>query len=116
MGAYSGTPTRVGPGSWEITDRSGKVICVRKRLSLTLTAQGGLTNTIGYAALGFRAGGIISAQCLLFTDGSANKRFVGLFTDGNNLYVADPSVSTDADRGKAADVTGTLVCYVDGLN
>lgn len=115
MAAYSGTPTRVGPGSWERGDRSGKFVSKVKRLSLTLVAQGGLTNTIGAVALGFRSGGLIQARCILFTDGSANKRYIGLFTDGTNLYTADPSVATDADRGKAADVTGTLVCEVEGL-
>lgn len=113
--ASSTTLARVGPGSWEEGDRQGKFIRVRKRLSLTLTAQGGLSNTIGAVALGFRSGGLISAQCILFTDGSSVKRFVALFTDGTNLYVADPQVSTDADRGKAADVTGVLVCEVTGL-
>jgi hypothetical protein len=116
MAAYSGTPTRVGIGAYEKGERSGKLVSKVKRMSLSLTAQGGLTNTIGAVALGFRSGGIISAKCILFTDGSANKRFIGLFTDGTNLYTADPLVSTDADRGKAADVTGTLICEVEGLS
>ena len=115
MAAYTGTPTLVGPGSWERGDRGGKRISKVRRLSLTLTAQGGLTNTISAVSLGFRSGGLIQARCILFTDGSANKRHVDLFTDGTYLYTADPSVATDADRGKAADVTGTLVCEVEGL-
>lgn len=113
MSAYSGTPTV--DLIWEIGDRQGKHIRVCKRLTLSLTAQGGLSNTIGYAALGFRSGGIKAARTILFTDGSSVLRNVGLFTDGNNVYTADPAVSTDADRGKAADVTGTLICEIEGL-
>ena len=101
--------------AWEEGDRQGKFVRVRKRLSIALSSQGGASNTIGAVALGFRASGLISAQCLLFTDGSLVKRWVGLFTDGDNVYVADPQVSTDADRGKAADVTGTLVAEISGL-
>jgi hypothetical protein len=115
MGAYTGTPTRVGPGGWEVSDRQGKLICIRKRLSLTLSAQGGATNTISATSLGFRSTGLISAKCILFTDGSAQKRHVNLFTDGTYLYVADPTNPTDATRGIPGDVTGTLVCEVDGL-
>lgn len=99
----------------EEASKNGQSIYVIKRLSLSLSSQGGLSNTIGAVALGFRAGGLVGAHTLLFTDGSSNKRWIGLFTDGTNLYTADPQVSTDADRGKAADVTGTLVCEVWGL-
>lgn len=102
--------------AWEEGDRQGKFVRVRKRLSLALTAQGGATNTIGAVALGFRSGGLISAQCLLFTDGSAQKRVVWCFTDGTNLYIGDPTDTTDATRGIPADVTGTLVVEVTGLN
>lgn len=114
MAAFSGTVTQVGPGSYEIGTRSGQFIAVRKQISIALSSQGGASNLISAVSLGFRTGGLIAARCLLFTDGSSVKRWVALFTDGTNLYVADPQVSTDADRGKAADVTGTLVCEVDG--
>lgn len=114
MSAYSGTPTVIS--SWEVGDRNGKLQRVFKRLTLTLASQGGLTNVVAATSLGFTAGNLLSARCIMFTDGSANKRYVGLFTDGTNLYVADPSVATDADRGEAADVTGDLVCEVEGYN
>lgn len=115
MAAFSGTVTPVGPGAWEVGDRTGKFNRVTKRISIALSSQGGASNVISATSLGFRSGGLIAARCLLFTDGSAVKRHIALFTDGTNLYTADPQVATDADRGKAADVTGTLVAEVDGL-
>lgn len=113
MSAYSGTPTV--NGIWETGDRFGKRIRVHKRLTITLSSQGGGTNTIGYAALGFASGGIQYVHCVLFVDGSSNNRQIALFTDGNNVYTADPSVATDANRGLAADVTGTLTFEIAGL-
>ncbi len=113
MAAYSGTPTVLS--AWVEKDQAGRALRLRKRLSLSLSSQGGLSNTIGAVALGFQAGSLQLAQTVLFTDGSSVKRCVGCFTDGDNLYTADPQVSTDADRGKAADVTGTLIVEVAGL-
>ena len=113
MGAYAGTPTLLI--AFEQASKNGQSICVVKRLTLTLSTQGGLTNTIGAAALGFRAGGLISAECILFVDGGSAKRWIGLFTDGTNIYTADPTVAVDANRGAAADVSGTLTCDVRGL-
>jgi hypothetical protein len=115
MSAFSGTVTLVGPGAYEIGTKSGQYIAVRKRISIDLTAQGDATDTIGAVALGFRTGGLIAARCILFTDGSDQKRWVGLFTDGDNLYVADPTNATDATRGIPGNVTGTLVAEIDGL-
>ena len=114
MAAYSGTPTVDTAYSYSVGDRHGKQIMLRKKMSLTLSSQGGATNTIGYAALGFASGGIIEARCLLFTDGGSQKRAVVLFTDGNNVYVADPTNATDATRFIPGDVTGTLVLVVEG--
>jgi len=110
MSAYSGTPTIVR--KWEVADRFGKFIEYAKDLTITLATQGGGTNTIGKTALGFSS--IYSVQCILFVDGSSNKRVVHLFTDGTNVYTADPQVSTDANRGLAADVTGTLTFRITG--
>ena len=110
MAAYSGTPTVVR--WWEKGDRFGKRVEVSKDLTVTLASQGGATNTLGKVALGFST--IYSAFCLKFVDGGAVVRALILFTDGTNVYVADPQVSTDADRGKAADVTGDLTFRVTG--
>lgn len=112
MAAYSGTPTVLQ--FWYEGDRFGKYVRIRKRLSLSLSAQGGGTNTIGFAALGFTSGNILFVTCVMFTDGSANKRYIDLFTDGTNVYTADPQVVTDASRGLAADVTGTLILEIAG--
>lgn len=110
MGAYSGTPTVLA--TWEEGDRFGKRIRVVKRLSLSLSTQGGETNNIPTATLGFSE--ILQAHCILFTDGSSQKRVVWCFTDGDYLYVGDPTQATDADRGEPGDVTGTLIVEVRG--
>lgn len=114
MANYTGTPTIAVP-TYESGDRNGKFVYVVKGLSIVLSAQGGGTNLIPATALGFKAGYLYGAICNLFTDGSTNKRTITLFTDGTNLYTADPQVVTDANRGLAADVTGTLVFTAYGL-
>ena len=114
MAAYSGTPTVVE--SYEVGDRFGKFRKVYRQLSLSLSSQGGATNTIGAVALGFRSGGLQSVNCVLFTDGGSQKRAVWCFTDGTNLYIGDPTNATDATRGIPGDVTGTLVVDCWGLN
>lgn len=111
MGAYSGTPTVVA--TWEEGDRFGKRIRVVKRLSLSLSSQGGATNNIPASALGFSS--LSQARCVLFTDGGSQKRVVWCFTDGDYLYIGDPTQATDADRGEPADVSGTLVVEVGGI-
>ncbi len=112
MAAYSGTPTVLS--TWYEGDRFGKFIRIKKRLTITLSSQGGGTNTIGAVALGFIAGQIQDVNCVLFVDGGAVNRWVGLFTDGTNVLVADPTVATDANRGAASDVTGTLTFEIAG--
>tara|TARA_R110000868_G_scaffold323676_1_gene584598 strand:+ start:2611 stop:2958 length:348 start_codon:yes stop_codon:yes gene_type:complete len=102
--------------AWEEGDRNGKFQAVYRQLSVVLSTQGGATNTIGAVALGFRAGGLFSVNCVLFTDGGSQKRAVWCFTDGTNLYIGDPTNATDATRGIPGDVTGTLVVDCVGLN
>lgn len=112
MPAYSGTPTVLR--QWEEGDRFGKRQCVVKRLSLSLSSQGGTSNNIPATQLGFRAGELEKAVCILFTDGSSNKRVVWCFTDGTYLYIGDPTQAIDANRGLPGDVTGTLIVEVSG--
>lgn len=112
MAAYTDIPTVIS--QWEEGDRFGKRVRVVRRLSLALTAQGGTADTISATALGFRAGMLERATCILFTDGSANKRVVWCFTDGTNLYIGDPTQATDANRGLPGNVTGTLIVEVAG--
>lgn len=113
MANYSGTPTvnRIH----ELGDRFGKFIQSRKNLTITLSSQGGGTNLIPVTALGFQAGNVYGAHCCLFVDGGSVKRWIALFTDGTYLYTADPTVATDANRGAAADVTGTLTFEIWGI-
>lgn len=112
MGAYAGTPTV--NLAFEQGDRYGKLVRVVRNLSLTISSQGGATNTIGYAALGFASGGISGVRLVNYTDGSSQNRGIIAWTDGSNVYLGDPQVSTDADRCEPLDMTGTLVIEVYG--
>lgn len=113
MSAYSGTPTVVS--ALEEGDRNGVFRRARRHLTLSLTAQGGTSNNIPVTALGIKAGYAGEVRLVKFTDGSANVRWVGLFTDGTYVYVSDPTQATDANRGLPSDVTGTLELIVLGL-
>lgn len=113
MATYTGTPTV--DYSYELGDRNGKSQGVVRGLTITLSTQGGATNTITAAALGIKAGYCYKAICRLFTDGGAQKRAVWLFTDGTNVFVGDPTNATDATRGIPGDVTGTLALEVQGI-
>lgn len=121
MGAYTGTPTvnRV----YEKGNRQGQYVETVKDLTLSISSQGGATNTIGYAALGFQANGIKKVRVINFTDGSSQNRGILAWTDasltavtgGNNVLLGDPQTSTDADRCEPTDMTGTLRIEVCGL-
>ncbi len=113
MGAYTGTPTVLA--SWEVGDRNGKFVRACRRLSIVLSSQGGATNNITAVALGFTAGNLQMVRPVLFTDGGSVKRAVWLFTDGTLCLVGSPIDATDATRGAAADVTGTLILEAEGL-
>lgn len=112
MSAYSGTPTvnRV----YERGDRFGKFVENVKDLTLTISSQGGTSNSIGYAALGFQSAGITGVRLLNYTDGSSQNRAIFVWTDGSKVLLGDPQVSTDADRGEPLDMTGTLRIEVSG--
>lgn len=113
MSAYSGTPTILR--AWQDGDRQGKFIRVVRRVSITLSTQGGATNNIPATQLGFKAGGLERAHLVLFTDDSGSqKRALSLFTDGTYLYTGDPQTSTDADREEPTDVSGVLICELYG--
>lgn len=112
MGAYAGTPTV--NLAFEQGDRYGKLIRVVRNLTLTISSQGGASNTIGYAALGFADGGIDSVKVVNYTDGSSQNRGILAWTDGDNIYLGDPQVSTDADRCEPLDMSGTLQIEVTG--
>lgn len=114
MAAYTGTPT---VNAWyELGDRNGKRIAVVRNLTLTISSQGGATNSIGAAALGFStaAGSIMKVIAVNYTDGSTQNRAIFAWTDGVKILLGDPQVATDADRGEPLDMTGTLQIEVIG--
>lgn len=113
MAAYTGTPTIVS--AYEVGDRNGKRVGVRRILTLTLTAQGGATNSIGYAALGFASAQILSVHAVNFTDNAAQNRGIIAWTDKSLVLLGDPQVVTDADRCEPIDLTGTLTIDCFGL-
>ena len=110
MAVYSGTPTVVS--SWEEGDRYGKLLRVVKILDLTLSSQGGASNTIGDTALGLTS--IDYVHFVNYTDGSSQNRGLVVWTDGTNVLLGDPQTSTDADRCEPTDCTGTLRIMVAG--
>ena len=114
MAVYSGTP--IVNLAYEQGDRSGKLIRVVRNLTLSISSQGGATNTIGAAALGFAtaAGSITGARLVNFTDGSSQNRGIIVWTDGVSILLGDPQVATDADRCEPLDMTGTLQIEVYG--
>lgn len=112
MGAYSSTPTV--DYIYEVADRNGKTQGVRKGLTLTISSQGGATNTIGYAALGFRSGSIFAVTVRNYTDGSSQNRGIVVWTDGSNILLGDPQTATDADRCEPVDLSGTLALDIFG--
>lgn len=111
MGAYSGTPTIVR--WWEVGDRYGKRVEVVKDLTLTISSQGGASNTIGDTALGFSE--IYKVDLIDFVDDSGSqRRGLTVQTDGTNVLLGDPQVTTDADRCEPVDCSGTLKIRVHG--
>ena len=113
MAAYTGTP--VVNVAFLQGDRTGKQIREVRNLTLTIATQGGATNSIGYAALGFAKAGIQNVSAVNYTDGNAQNRGIIAWTDGSLVLLGDPQVVTDADRAEPLDMTGTLTIEVYGL-
>lgn len=113
MAAYSGTPTV--NQAYELGDRFGKRVGVVRNLTLSVSSQGGATNTIGAVALGIAAGTIRKVSLVNFTDGSSQNRGIMVWTDGSSVLLGDPQVATDADRCEPLDMTGTLTIEIRGL-
>ncbi len=84
-------------------------------MTLTISSQGGATNSIGAVALGFKAGYVWSVIVRNYTDGSSQNRGIIAWTDGTNILLGDPQVATDADRCEPLDMTGTLALEVFGM-
>lgn len=99
-------------GGHAIGTPSGKLTGYRRRVSISLTAQGGTAGDIPASVLGFKR--IKRAQVLYFlTAGSANAN-VGVtldaYADNNNLLTFTAVDGSTA----AANVTGTLAVDVEG--
>ncbi len=112
MSAYSGTP--VNNLSYELGDRNGKNVGYVRNLTLTISSNGGATNNISAASLGFAAASLLKVIAVNYTDGSAQNRAIFAWTDGSLVLLGDPQVTTDADRGEPLDMTGTLTIEVTG--
>lgn len=112
MSAYSGTPSVAR--TWKEGTKSEKFVRYWRRMTLTLSSQGGATNNIPVTALGFADGFAEIAHFVSFVDGSAVVRALNVWTDGSYLYTGDPQTVTDADRAIPTDVSGTLVIEIAG--
>lgn len=112
MSAYSGTPTLVR--SWSLGDRTGKQVGSVKYLTISISSQGGTSNTIGAAALGFVAGQLYDVSVVSFTDSEPQNRAIFAWTDGTTVFLGDPQAATDAARGEPIDLTGTLTLKLTG--
>lgn len=114
MAAYSGTPTV--NLAFEQGDRNGKLVRVVRNLTLSISSQGGTSNTIGAAALGFStaAGSITAVNLVNFTDSSPQNRAISVWTNGVTIFLGDPQAATDAARSEPIDLTGTLQIEVYG--
>ncbi len=112
MAAYSGTPTI--NLAYTQGDRHGKTVGYVKNVTISISSQGGATNSITAASLGFAASSLYNVIPVNYTDGSAQNRAIFAWTDGNKVLLGDPQVTTDADRGEPLDMTGTLTIEVTG--
>lgn len=100
--------------SWEAVDRAG---CVKEKVSdlvLTLSSQGGLTNAINAATLGFSRMNSVTFTNF-YISGSTNSGItVGITTDGLKLFTCDSVSATAANHMTIADVSGVLYVRVTG--
>ena len=115
MASLSSSAVRV-IRSWTEGGVSGKErIC--KRVALTLTGQGGLTNVIPAAAFGFRVIEEVS-NCLSPTITLVGKVIIPAVTDGDNVYLSkvDVAGATGFETGNPADWnnTGDFLITVKG--
>lgn len=110
MAAYTGTPTVLR--KWEHGDRYGKAVEWCQDVTISVSSQGGATNSIGKASFGLSS--IYSVQLINFTDGSAQNRGIIIWTDASIVLLGDPQVATDADRCEPLDMTGTLTFRICG--
>ncbi len=108
MAALAATAVAVF-GSWRT---AGTKTVAHKRLTLTLTGQGGATNTIDATTLGFTK--LLSCSNATADDnGFLYPAMVSY--DGSKIYLTDMSNATDATRDVPVDITDVVRITVTGF-
>lgn len=99
--------------AYEEGARDGTFVEVVKDLIIALSSQGGTAGDIPASALGFAK--IYSAVGMAFDD-ATNVRgaWVGVATDGSEIFPIDATQATDANRTLRANLTGSLYVRVTG--
>jgi len=98
---------------WEEGDRGGKTIASVLHCTVALSGEG--AEAADMPASSFIMSSLYSVEVIRFvTAGSVDTKAVDAFTDGSSVYTTDLTQATDANRGLAADVTGTLHIIVKG--
>jgi hypothetical protein len=97
---------------WEVGDRAGKQIEVVVDATLTMSSNGATAADIASSL--FAMSSLYSVECVSFVDGSSVRRWMPVFTDGTDIFTGTITTATDADRGKAENVTGSLRVLVHG--
>lgn len=93
----------------------GKSYGVRRLLSIVLSSQGGTAGDIPASALGFTRITNVQPLCLTVSGPAIRLATVGLdSSSGTELVTYDVTNATDASRTTRANLTGTLLCWVEG--
>jgi hypothetical protein len=109
MGALAASAVTVYK-AWTEAGTNGRLLSARV-LTIVLSSQGGATNTVGAAALGFSY--IVSSSVAQKSDDSV-VYLTSPSYDGTKLFVYDMNVTTDADRSKPVDISATVRVLVKG--
>ena len=106
----------------DVISKALKSFGVRRKLAITLAAQGGTAGDIPASALGLKQ--ITSTRTYAAYIGSAwvgnAPTFIGnststLLQDGNYIFPVDLTQATDASRANPANITGVLDVEVEGI-
>lgn len=92
----------------EVGDRYGNFVEKTAVYDVVLSSQGGTAGDIPASAFGFATFNWVT--CVRAIDGSSNLCTVMPIVEvaGTGFLVADPNTSTDANRSKPANFTGTV--------
>lgn len=109
MAALASSAVTVNLG-WEAVSTPIKI--KTKQLTVVLSSQGGATNTVGAAALGFTK--ILGSSSAQKSDNSLLAPTAPSY-DGSTLFFYDNSNATDATRDAPVDLSGTFRLLVWGV-